>query len=294
MTSAVPQIANVNDLQIAYDTFGDPADPTVLLIMGLGAPRVAWEQEFAEQIAARGFHVVRFDNRDVGDSTRFETPDFDPLTAIMAAFAGDLSHVVYTLDDMVADAAGLIEHLGLGPVHVVGASMGGMIAQGLAIAHPERVSSLTSIMSTTGDPSVGAPDPELLGALAAQRPSERDASIDFGIEMSRQIASPDHWDEERARARATREFDTGLNPHATPHQLLAIIASGSRAEGLAALDLPTLVIHGRQDRLVGFSGGEATARLVANSRFMAIDDMAHDLPPAHWGRVIDAIVELTE
>jgi pimeloyl-ACP methyl ester carboxylesterase len=289
-----PTLVPVNGITIAYDTFGDPADPTLLLVMGLGASRVAWDQEFAQAIADRGFHVVRFDNRDVGASTRIDTPDFDPTTAILAAFGGDTSHAVYTLDDMVADTAGLIEHLDVGPVHVVGASMGGMIAQGLAISRPDLVRSLTSIMSTTGDPSVGTPDPALLGVLGAERPTEREASIAFGMDVTRQIGSPDHWDPERARARATREYEAGLNPLAVPHQLLAIIASGSRADGLAALDVPTLVVHGRQDRLVGFSGGEATAALVPDATFLAIDDMAHDLPPAHAETVVDAIVAVTE
>ncbi|MEO6987891.1 MAG: alpha/beta hydrolase [Aquihabitans sp.] len=281
--------ADVNGLAIAYETFGDPGDPPLLLVMGLGAPMLGWDEGFCALLVARGFHVIRFDNRDVGNSTWSTTPGLDLGAAVLAALGGDNTNAPYTLSDMAADAVGVLDHLGIDAAHVVGASMGGMIAQTMAIEHPQRVRTLTSIMSTTGDPDVGTPDADLLGTLVAVRPTEREASIEFGIGVIKAISSPDHFDEDRARARATAETDVGINPEATPRQLLAILASGSRAEGLERLDLPCLVVHGRQDRLVAFSGGQRTADLVAGADFLAIDDMAHDLPVAHWPAVADSI-----
>ncbi|CAN5152474.1 alpha/beta hydrolase [soil metagenome] len=289
---SVVAIAHVNEIELAYETFGDPADPTVVLVMGLGAQLTAWDEGFCALLVARGFHVVRFDNRDVGRSTWIDTPDLDVGAAVLAAFGGDTTVAPYRLTDMATDTIGLFDGLGVDRAHVVGASMGGMIAQTLAIEHPARVASLTSIMSTTGEPAVGNPAPELLGTLVGQRPTERAAAIEFGVEVSRAISSPDHFDEERVRARATTEVDRGINPLGLPRQLLAILCSGSRADGLAGIDLPALVVHGRQDRLVDFSGGQRTAELVAGADFLAIDDMAHDLPVLHWSRIADAIASV--
>ncbi|CAN5846445.1 alpha/beta hydrolase [soil metagenome] len=289
---SVVAIAHVNEIELAYETFGDPADPPVVLVMGLGAQLTAWDEGFCALLVARGFHVVRFDNRDVGRSTWIDTPDLDVGAAVLAAFGGDTTVAPYRLTDMATDTVGLFDDLGVDRAHVVGASMGGMIAQTLAIEHPARVASLTSIMSTTGEPAVGNPAPELLGTLVGQRPTERAAAIEFGVEVSRAISSPDHFDEERARARATTEVDRGINPLGLPRQLLAILCSGSRADGLAGIDLPALIVHGRQDRLVDFSGGQRTAELVAGADFLAIDDMAHDLPVLHWSRIADAIASV--
>lgn len=291
MTS-VQQTAPSNGLEINYETFGDSADPTLLLVMGLGASMLAWDEGICALLVGQGFHVVRFDNRDIGHSTWIDTPDLDVGAALLAAIGGDTSKAPYRLSDMADDVVGLLDHLGAERVHVVGASMGGMISQTLAIEHRERVRSLTSIMSTTGEPNVGGASPELLSTLLGVRPTERDASIEYGVQVSRAIASPDHFDEDLARARSTREVDHGINPLGTGRQLLAILASGSRAEGLGTLDLPTLVVHGRQDHLVGFSGGERTAQLVAGSDFLAIDDMGHDLPLVHYNRVVDEIAAL--
>lgn len=284
---------NSDGVSIAYETFGDKRDPTILLVMGLGAQMVGWDDGFCALLVARGHHVVRFDNRDVGESTWTTTPGLDLPTAVMEAIGGDASKAPYTLTDMAADAVSVLDHLSIREAHVVGASMGGMIAQTMAIDHPARVLSLTSIMSTSGDPDVGSPDPALLPTLMGVRPAEREASIDFGVEVMRAIGSADHFDEVRARARATAETDRGINPEGTPRQLLAIIASGSRAEGLERLDLPCLVVHGRQDRLVNFTGGQRTAELVAGADLLAIDDMAHDMPVAHWPLIADSIAAVT-
>lgn len=288
---AVPH-ASANGVQLAYETFGDPSDPTILLIMGLGAQMVSWDEVICEHFVDRGFHVIRFDNRDVGESTWLDTPDLDIPTAMMAALGGDPSHAPYTLSDMADDAVAVLDHLGIAQAHVVGASMGGMIAQTLTIEHADRVLSLTSIMSTTGEPTVGTPDDDLLNALIVERPTDPDAAVEFGIELSRAISSPVHFDEEHARQRVQRELSRGINPLAVPRQLLAIFASGSRAEELASIEVPTLVVHGRMDRLVAPSGGERTAELVPGAELVLIDDMAHDIPAVHVESVVDRVVAL--
>ena len=289
--TAVPT-APSNGLEIAYDTFGDPTHPTILLVMGLGAQRILWDDGICALLVARGHHVVRFDNRDIGESTWIDTPGLDVGAVVMSVLGGDASDVPYLLSDMAADAIGLLDHLGIDGAHVVGASMGGMIAQTMAIEHPTRVRTLTSIMSTTGEAGVGEPSPELATVLLAPRPTDRAGAIEAGIGVMRAIGCAEHFDEERARALAELSYDHGDNPLGVGRQLLAILASGSRAEGLSQLDLPALVIHGRQDHLVGFSGGQRTAELIAGADFIAIDDMAHDMPQVHWTRCADAVAAL--
>lgn len=289
--TAVPH-ASVNGLELAYDTFGDPDHRTALLVMGLGAQMINWDEGFCALLVARGFHVVRFDNRDIGQSSWIETPDLDPSQVVTAALTGAQVEVPYLLSDMAADAIGLLDHLGVGRAHVVGASMGGMIAQTMAIEYPDRVASLTSVMSTSGEPGVGAPSPEVVNALLVTRPTDRAGSIAVSVDIVRTISHPDHFDEAKVRSRAEEEFGRGVNPMGVPRQLLAILASGSRADGLADLDVPTLVVHGKADRLVAFDGGERTTELVPGARFLAIDDMAHDLPLMHWPAIADAIAQV--
>jgi pimeloyl-ACP methyl ester carboxylesterase len=288
--TAVP-IAPANGIEIAYETFGDPSDPTILLIMGLGAQRVMWDDGVCALLVARGLHVVRYDNRDVGQSTWIDAPDLDVGATVMEVLGGDTSNVPYLLSDMAADAVGLLDHLGIDAAHLMGASMGGMIAQTIAIEHPSRVLTLTSIMSNTGEPGYGEPSPDLAGVLLAPRPTDRDGIIESGLEIQRAIAS-EHFDEDRTRAVIELSYDQGFNPDAVGRQLLATLASGSRAEGLARLDLPALVIHGRQDKLVDFSGGQRTAELIAGADFLAFDDMAHDIPRVHWTECADAVSAL--
>ena len=283
---------SANGIELAYETFGDPADPALLLVMGLGTQMLGWEEGLCALLVARGHYVIRFDNRDVGLSTWIDAPGLDIGAAVFAAIGGDTSQAPYLLSDMAADAIGLLDALGIDQADIVGASMGGMIAQALAIEHPSRVRTLTSIMSTTGEPTVGQPDPALLEPLLASRPADPDEALEAGLDLTRLISYPGHWDEPRFRAIGVACMERGINPEGVGRQLLAIISSGSRAEGLARLDLPALVIHGRADPLVDFSGGVRTAELIAGSEFMPIDDMAHDLPMVHWPRYAEAITHL--
>jgi pimeloyl-ACP methyl ester carboxylesterase len=284
-------MAPANGIEIAYEEFGDRSDPTVLLIMGLGVQMLGWDEELCLMLAARGFRVVRFDNRDVGHSMRFEG---GPSANVIAALAGDLSSVIYRLEDMADDCAGLLDHLGVSAAHLVGASQGGMIGQTLAIRHPERVLSLTSIMSTTGDPSVGQPHPEAIPSLLQRPPADRDGFEDYVVRAWGVIGSPGFdADEEAMRARARASWDRGIHPAGTARQLLAILASGDRTEALAGLDLPALVIHGADDPLVDVSGGEATAAAIPDAELVLIAGMGHDLPRELWPRFVDLIVANT-
>ncbi|MGN6693249.1 MAG: alpha/beta fold hydrolase, partial [Aquihabitans sp.] len=213
--------APANGIELAYETFGDPSDPTLLLIMGLNAQRVMWDEGFCALLVARGFHVVRFDNRDVGQSTWIDTPGLDVGTTVMEVFGGDNSHVPYFISDMAADTAGLLKSLGVESAHIVGASMGGMIAQALAIEHPSVVRSLTSIMSTTGEPGVGEQSPELMPLLLREAPTTREEVIEAGIDTFRAIGCAEHFDEVRSRQIAEQAYENGWNPQAIGHQLLA-------------------------------------------------------------------------
>ena len=283
--------ASANGIELEYETFGDPEDPDLLLIMGLGAQLVAWDEEFCEGLVDRGFHVIRFDNRDVGLSTKVDV-EVDVMGEIMKAMSGGAAEAPYHVADMAADAVGLLDALGVERAHVVGASMGGMIAQQVAIDHPERVASLTSIMSTTGDPDVGQPTPEVLPVLLEAAPSDREGFVQHSIEGSRAISSPEHFDEAFARRRHERSFDRCYYPQGVGHQLLAIVSSPPRSEGLRALDVEALVIHGTEDPLVTPSGGQRTHECLAGSELLVIDGMGHDVPVVFWPQIIDAITKL--
>ena len=279
-------------IEIEYETFGDPGDPGMLLVSGLGAQLTSWDPDLCAMLAERGLYVIRFDNRDVGRSTKVPAPDLDVMAAVMAAMSGEPVEVPYRLADMALDAWGLLDHLGIDRAHLVGASMGGMIVQTMAIQHPDRVRSLTSIMSTTGDPDVGHPDPELLAFLLEPTPTDREGYIEASTAASRAFGSPAWFDEERTRARHALSFDRGHHPPAAGHHLLAVLASPSRSEGLRSLDVPALVIHGAADRLVHPSGGERTAECIRGSELLVLEGMGHDLPAQLWPRIVDAIAAL--
>jgi len=283
------RIAAVNGIELCYQTLGDPADEPLLLVMGLGAQMIAWPIELCEGLVDRGFHVIRYDNRDTGRSTWLDAAAGDFMEAFTAALAGRLVAAPYTLADMAADGMALLDHLGIDAAHVVGASMGGMIAQSMAIEHSHRVHTLTSIMSTTGDLDVGLPTAEALSILTQPAPDEREAAIEQSVAASKAIASPDHFDEALARERATAAYDRGWHPAGTARHLLAILASGSRSDALADLTIPTLVIHGDRDPLVTPSGGQRTAEVVPGADLLVLEGMGHDLPSAYLGPIIDAI-----
>jgi pimeloyl-ACP methyl ester carboxylesterase len=279
----------VGDVDIAYETFGDPADPALLLVMGLATQMVAWHDDFCAELAGRGFHVIRFDNRDVGRSTAMRhlpVPKLRQLALRSAQAAG------YTLSDMAGDAVGLLDQLEIERAHVVGASMGGMIAQTIAIEHPYRVLSLASIMSNTGARWSGQPQLATYRVLLGRPPQERDAFIDHVLKVYKMIGSPGFdRDEDDLRRIAALSYDRGRNPAGSGRQLAAIVASGDRTERLKALRVPTVVIHGTKDRLVNPSGGRATARAIPGARLVTIEGMGHDLPRGTWPRMIEAIAQ---
>jgi pimeloyl-ACP methyl ester carboxylesterase len=283
--------ANVNGLEIEYVTDGDPSDPPLLLVMGLGAQLITWPEGFVDRLQRRGFFLVRFDNRDSGLSTKFEG-----LPDIASLFSGtDLSSAPYLVEDMADDAAALLQALDIAPAHVVGASMGGMITQALVINHPGRFLTATSIMSTTGDRSVGAPTGEALAALMRPVATSREQAIDASVEGSRVIGSPAYpTDEALLRRRAAAAYDRSYCPDGTVRQLGAILASPDRTEGLRGVRMPFLVVHGDADPLVTPSGGAATAAAVPGAELLTVPGLGHDLPEALWDTVVDAIVATTE
>lgn len=277
------------DMCLEYDTFGDPSDPVLLLIMGYTAQMVQWDEGFCRMLADRGLFVVRFDNRDCGLSTKLDGASVDVDAVIKAALLEEpVPPVPYTLREMAADAVALLDHLGIARAHVLGASMGGMIAQQVAIDRPDRTASLISMMSQPGDPTVGQPTPEAAAALLAVAPTDREGYIAHSriwqIWQSRKYRS-----DELSRRNAARDYDRSFYPEGGPRQLAAIYASGNRDAALAALVVPTLVIHGLDDTLIAPSGGERTAELVKGATLMLVEDMGHDLPEPLWPVLADAI-----
>lgn len=281
---------HTNGIDIEYVTDGDPADRPLLLVMGLGAQLITWPQGFVDELCRRGFFVIRFDNRDSGLSTKLEgTP------SIASLFTGDTSSAPYLIEDMADDAAGLLSELGLPKVHVVGASLGGMITQALAIHHQDRFLSVCSIMSTTGNREVGAPTGEAITALLRPIASSREEAIEASVEGSKVIGSPAYpVDESVLRTRAAAAYDRSYCPEGTARQLAAILASPDRTEGLHGVHLPFLVLHGEADPLVTPSGGQATAEAVPDAKLITYPGMGHDLPEALWNDVIDVITANAE
>ena len=284
--------AQANGIELEYDAFGDPGRPGMLLIMGLGVQMLGWDERFCNMLADRGYHVVRFDNRDIGLSSKIEG---GPVPNPLELMAGNYSSASYTLDDMADDAAGLLDALGIDAAHVIGASMGGMIGQVLACRHPERVRSLTSIMSSTGSRETGQPKPEVLAALITPVPGDRAGYIDATTNMFKLIGSPAYPpDEDELRALIGASYDRSYHPVGFLRQLAAIAASGDRGQAICNIGAPTLVIHGEADPLITVSGGEATAAAIPGSKLVKIPGMGHDLPPALWPRLVDEIVENAE
>lgn len=282
-----------NGLDIVYDTFGDPAAASMLLIMGLGGQLVAWDEAFCMRLAAKGYWVIRFDNRDVGLSTKLDEAGVPKVLAMMLEVQqGKPVDAPYLLTDMAEDAIGLFDALDIESAHVLGVSMGGMIAQTMAINFPDRVRTLISAMSSTGDPSLPQPEPQALALLTTRAPEEKRAYLDYSVQTWRTLGSPGFpFDEERVRRRAELAFDRGLHPPGFARQLAAILASGSRREALRKVKAPTLVIHGKADPLVPVAGGIDTAESITGARLMIVEGMGHDLPVAIWPRLMEAIVQ---
>jgi pimeloyl-ACP methyl ester carboxylesterase len=274
------------DVDVCYETFGDPSQPALLLTMGLATQMIGWHEDFCRALADRGFHVIRYDNRDVGRSTSMG----GRAPTLLQLLRRDKRAAAYTLEDMAGDGIGLLDHLEIERAHVMGASMGGMIAQTMAAHHHDRVLSLVSMMANTGARWSGEPSPRLYPVLLKPAPRDRDAYLDHAVWVFSKIGSPGFPpDEADLRALAGQSFDRGINPAGTGRQLAAIIASGDRTPLLRTISVPTLVIHGKQDRLVPLSGGRATARAIPGSRLLIIDGMGHDIPRGAWPRVLDAI-----
>jgi len=279
-------------IDIAYERLGDAHAPPILLIMGIGAQLIGWPDGFCDELVGHGLQLVRFDNRDVGQSTHLSTA---ASPNIAAALAGDLSSASYTLSDMAADSVGLLDALGLDSAHIVGASMGGFIAQTIAIEHPDRIRSLTSMMSTTGDRSVGQPHAEAMRIFAGPPATSREEVVQRALTAFRIIGSPGFaLDLEAIANRAGRAYDRAFDPLGMARQAVAVIASGDRTARLRSLDVPTLVIHGADDRLIDVSGGRATASTIPGAELVVIDGMGHDLPPAVWPQLAAKIAELVK
>ena len=284
--------AHANGIEIEYETFGDPSKPAILLVMGLGIQMLGWQEAFCQMLVDRGYFAIRFDNRDVGLSSKIED---GPEPNVMQLMAGDYSSASYVLSDMANDAVGLLDALDIEKAHVVGVSMGGMIAQTMAIEHPGRVLSLTSIMSTTGNQAVGQPRPDVLMALVTPAPDDRDGFVDFQARMFKLIGSPEYpLDEGILRELIGRSYDRMHYPAGFMRQLTGVLASGDRTAALASVNVPTTVIHGEADPLIAISGGEATAAAIPGAKLVRVPGMGHDLPPLLWQRFVDEIVANAE
>jgi pimeloyl-ACP methyl ester carboxylesterase len=279
-----------------YEVFGDPSDPAVLLIMGFGAQLLGWDAEFCRLLAAQGRFVIRYDNRDCGLSTKHDEHPVELMELITAVTSGDLDRArtmsAYSLRDLASDGIALLDGLGIERAHVVGSSMGGMIAQKMAIEFPDRVRSLTSMMATTGEPEYGQSTPEAQQVMLSPRPADRDGYV---AAAARELvwASRRYGDPAPLRTLAAASYDRCYYPAGIPRQLAAMILDGSRADALRALEVPTLVIHGLDDTLIDPSGGRRTAELVPGARLLLVEDMGHDRPRPLWPHLVDAIGEHT-
>ncbi len=284
-----------NGIQIEYDTFGDKSSPALIMIMGLASQMIAWDEEFCQRLADKGHYVIRFDNRDIGLSTKFTKVRLPDMKQVATAFVErEIIDSPYSLDDMADDTVGLMDALNIDKAHICGASMGGMIAQVVAYRHPKRVLSLTSIMSTTGAPGLPKPKPEALAVMFGATPSEREANIENTVVTWKTIGSPGFpFDEERVRRNAARTFDRSYNPLGAARQILAVAGHKDRTSALGAVKIPTLVIHGADDILVPVEGGKATAAAIPGAELLIIDGMGHDFPVETWEPIVNAITKNT-
>jgi len=290
----MPRI-NANSLAIEFETFGEPDAKPLLLVMGLGAQMIAWDENFCQQLADAGHFVIRYDNRDVGLSTYFDdhgVPDFKEL-AVELMTKGSVE-VPYTLDDMAMDGISLLDELGIEQAHICGASLGGMIVQAMAINHGNRILSMTSIMSTTGNPDLPPAHPEAMEALTSERADDPQHAMNRAVEVSKIIGSTGfERDEERIRTKALESYDRAYYPDGVTRQMAAVMAHGDRRPGLNQLQLPCLVIHGDIDPLVPVTGAHDTHQNVPGAELMIIEGMGHDMPKGAWHQIVEGITSLT-
>jgi pimeloyl-ACP methyl ester carboxylesterase len=285
-----------NGIQIEYETFGKPDSPALLLIIGLADQLISWDEKLCHQLAEKGHYVIRFDNRDAGLSSKIEEAgEPDIMKIIEALMKGETIDPPYTIEDMAADTVGLMDALGIEKAHICGMSMGGMIAQTIALNYPKRVLSLISIYSGTGDPEEPQPKPEAMQLLLTPSPEERDAYIKFGVKLFTTISGPGFpYDEEWLRRHMAQAYDRSFCPQGAARQLVAIFTQKNRKPALKSLATPTLVIHGSDDPLVRVECGKNTAAAIPGAKLMIIDGMGHDLPhDGAWPQIIDAIVDHT-
>jgi pimeloyl-ACP methyl ester carboxylesterase len=288
----MPRVS-ANGIQIEYETFGEPSSPALLLIAGLGGQMIGWDEELCKEWARRGLYVIRFDNRDVGLSTKIEEASLPDLKAALAAREkGEKVHAPYTLDDMADDAVGLLDALKIDKAHLCGISMGGAIAQTIAYRHHSRVRSMTQVYATTGNPQLPQPKPEILDLLLTPPPPEREDYVNYMLKLYRTIAGPGFpFDEDWHRNLARRSYDRAYYGPGKARQFLAVLAHGNRKPFLASITAPTLVIHGADDPLVPVSGGIDSAEAIPGAELMVIEGMGHDLPHGSaWPRIVEAVV----
>ena len=285
--------AKANNIEIEYDTLGDPSSRPLLMVMGLGAQMIAWLEDFCMMLVDKGFYVIRFDNRDIGLSTKFEEKGVpDVMKAVIAAQRRETIAPPYTLEDMADDAVGLLDALNIEKAHICGASMGGMIVQVIAFRHPTRVLSLTSIMSTTGNPDLPQAKAEALQVLLKPMPTERKAYIEESVKRGRILyGSGFPYPEDQRREYAIASYDRSFYPQGMSRQLMAILATENRVPKLGSIKVPTVVIHGGDDPLVSVEGGKETAASIPGSELIIIEGMGHSLPPETWPQIVTAIAK---
>jgi pimeloyl-ACP methyl ester carboxylesterase len=282
--------ARNGSVEIEYTTEGSPSDPAILLINGFTSQMIWWHQEFVDALVDIGFFVIRYDNRDVGLSTYFDgiRPAVNNIQAALKQ--GLVPDVPYTLSDMADDGVAVLDALGVGKAHIFGVSMGGMIAQTLAIEHPDRCRTLISVMSRTGEPAYGRATDEANAALMEAPPTEREAYATANVRTSAVYSSRTLYDPALIHRKSLEQFDRAFHPEGAIRQMAAIVASGSRADGLRSLAVPTLVLHGEDDTLITPSGGERTAELVPGAELVIISQMGHDMPLAIIPRIVHEVV----